>query len=227
MGVGLLSQRAEATPEEAEFDLIDHLATLTTAAMKLFRPFGRYISKINGCASPKSGNRLSINREILSTGDPKMTLQPDKKLAAVCGLFCPACTYYIGSTADSDRLKRLAERSGHTVEEIECHGCRSDKVTLYCDLQNGQCAAEGWTSAGSAPISCRPPGVPGRPASPLGIMGRPGADSKAGMNSGSPKWGSIMPVTARLNSAYDLACRNCGANPGTYVAGTRMRFCSS
>lgn len=52
------------------------------------------------------------------------TLQPDKSLAAVCGLFCPACTFYIGSTADPDRLKRLAERSQHPIiEEIECHGC--------------------------------------------------------------------------------------------------------
>ena len=54
------------------------------------------------------------------------TLQPNKNLAAVCGLFCPACTFYIGSTADPDRLKRLAERLQKTAEEIECHGCSPD-----------------------------------------------------------------------------------------------------
>ncbi len=36
----------------------------------------------------------------------------DKKLAAVCGLFCPACTIYIGTREDPDRLKASARRTG-------------------------------------------------------------------------------------------------------------------
>jgi len=57
---------------------------------------------------------------------------PDKRLAAVCGLFCPACTVFIGNREDPERLTRLAERLRHPVEELECNGCRSEKRSYYC-----------------------------------------------------------------------------------------------
>ena len=31
----------------------------------------------------------------------------DKKLAAVCGLYCEACSWFIATTEDPERLKRL------------------------------------------------------------------------------------------------------------------------
>ncbi|MDY7035557.1 MAG: hypothetical protein SV375_05260 [Thermodesulfobacteriota bacterium] len=34
----------------------------------------------------------------------------DKRLAVVCGLFCPSCTLYIETLEDPERLKRLAKR---------------------------------------------------------------------------------------------------------------------
>ena len=58
--------------------------------------------------------------------------QPDKRLAAVCGLFCPACTVYIATHEDSERLKLLAERMGQSVEATRCEGCRSEVRNSYC-----------------------------------------------------------------------------------------------
>jgi len=55
-----------------------------------------------------------------------MTVPVDKKLAAVCGLFCPACTVYLGTREDPARLKAIAHRLGRTFEELECHGCRTE-----------------------------------------------------------------------------------------------------
>ena len=40
----------------------------------------------------------------------------DKKLAAVCGLFCPACTVYIGTTEEPARLEVMAQRMQRPVE---------------------------------------------------------------------------------------------------------------
>ncbi|MFW9821800.1 MAG: DUF3795 domain-containing protein [Candidatus Thorarchaeota archaeon] len=57
----------------------------------------------------------------------------DKTHAAVCGLYCPACTVFIASQEDPGRLKFLAELSGITPEEMQCNGCRSDKRIPYCN----------------------------------------------------------------------------------------------
>jgi hypothetical protein len=51
---------------------------------------------------------------------------PDKRLAAVCGLFCPACTIYIATTEDPARLRGIAERKNLPLDEVSCQGCRSD-----------------------------------------------------------------------------------------------------
>ena len=58
---------------------------------------------------------------------------PDMKLAAVCGLFCPSCSVFIGSTEEPTRLQALSQRFGSQTEDMECHGCRSDKRGLYCN----------------------------------------------------------------------------------------------
>ncbi|MDY0095668.1 MAG: DUF3795 domain-containing protein, partial [Candidatus Vecturithrix sp.] len=52
---------------------------------------------------------------------------PDKRLAAVCGLFCPACSLYIATQEDPQRLTRLAERFQLSEEEMHCDGCRAEK----------------------------------------------------------------------------------------------------
>ena len=51
--------------------------------------------------------------------------KPEKRLAAVWGLFCPACDIFIGTHEDPERLKVIAGRIQYSVEQLECHGCRS------------------------------------------------------------------------------------------------------
>ena len=69
---------------------------------------------------------------------------PDIRLAAVCGLFCPACTFFIGTKEDPERLKMMAKCLQLPVEELECHGCRSEKLAFYCrkHCKMNKCAAE-------------------------------------------------------------------------------------
>ncbi len=152
-------------------------------------------------------------------------LQPDKSLTAVCGLFCPACTFYIGSTADPDRLKKLAERIQHPIEEIECHGCRSDKVTFYCrTCKMVHCAAEkGLDFCGQCadyPCADLQEFQAARPHR-LELWEAQARIQEAGYE----QWFAEMmeyyacPHCHTLNSAYDLTCWNCGTSPGsTYVA---------
>jgi len=57
----------------------------------------------------------------------------NKTQAAVCGLFCPACTVFIATQEDPARLKLIANQFGISEEEMKCNGCRSDKRIPYCD----------------------------------------------------------------------------------------------
>jgi len=61
------------------------------------------------------------------------TVKPDKRLTAVCGLFCPACSVYIGAKEDPERLNGMAERLQQPLEKVTCNGCRSDKRSFYCE----------------------------------------------------------------------------------------------
>jgi hypothetical protein len=70
-------------------------------------------------------------------------MNPDKKLAAVCGLYCGSCSVYIGTHEDEKRLQAFADRSNQTLEETRCNGCRSDKRTAYCNSCTfTKCAAD-------------------------------------------------------------------------------------
>jgi len=147
---------------------------------------------------------------------------PDKKLAAVCGLFCPSCTVFIGSMEDRSRLERLAERSKATVEQVECHGCRSEKRSLYCDTRckMTKCAAQ---KGIDFCVQCDE---------------YPCAELKAFQSQmphrielwqsqerikavGYEKWYAEMvrqyscPECRTINSAYDPECRTCGAAPSS------------
>lgn len=67
----------------------------------------------------------------------------DKKLAAVCGLYCEACSLFISTTDDPERLKWHAAQMHISEEESKCYGCRSDKRLPYCEkCKMISCAAE-------------------------------------------------------------------------------------
>ncbi len=67
----------------------------------------------------------------------------DKKFAAVCGLYCEACSWFISTTEDPARLKKLAEQQNWSVEDSKCYGCRSGMRLPYCEkCTMYTCAAE-------------------------------------------------------------------------------------
>jgi len=150
---------------------------------------------------------------------------PDKLLAAVCGLFCPACSVYIGTREDLQRLKGLAERLQCPVEDLRCHGCRSENRCYYCaGCKKTGCAAEkGVDFCGE----CKE-----YPCEELRLF-------QAEMphrielwkyqerikEVGYEKWYAEMiehyscPQCGAINSAYDIACRKCGTTPScTFVS---------
>ena len=59
--------------------------------------------------------------------------ESDKKYAAVCGLYCKACSWFISTNEDPERLNRLAAQRNWSVEESRCYGCRSGKRLPYCE----------------------------------------------------------------------------------------------
>ena len=62
----------------------------------------------------------------------KKDFHPDKMLTAVCGLFCPACTLFIGTAEDEpQRLEAVADVYHTTPDVWECHGCRSEKRSYF------------------------------------------------------------------------------------------------
>jgi hypothetical protein len=145
--------------------------------------------------------------------------KPDKCEAAVCGLFCPCCSIYIGTKEDPERLKVLAERFNVPVEEMECKGCRSDKKIGYChDCKMVKCAsAKGIDFCGAcADYPCEDLQqfqaiLPHR----IELWESQERIKEVGYE----KWYAeklahyACPQCGTINSAYDLACRKCGVSP--------------
>lgn len=59
--------------------------------------------------------------------------QPDIALAAVCGLYCPACSIYIAVKEDRQEfLERMAAGMNVKPGELKCEGCRSATKGVFC-----------------------------------------------------------------------------------------------
>ena len=144
----------------------------------------------------------------------------DKKLAAICGLFCPACSVFIGSKEDPARLNVIAQRVQHPVEELRCNGCRSEKRCFYCKSKciMAKCAAaKGVDFCGEcAEYPCGDlrafqAEMPHR----IELWKAQDRIKEAGWE----KWYAEMiehyscPTCRTLNSAYDISCRECGTTP--------------
>ena len=149
----------------------------------------------------------------------------DNKLAAVCGLYCKACSLYIATTEDPERLKTLATRLQLSEEAIKCYGCRSDKRGPYCEkCKTFACAAERRIDfcIECAKYPCDDlkqfqSAMPHR----LELW----ADLERIRSIGYKQWlkeireNYACPRCQIINSAYDLKCRKCGEEPScNYVA---------
>jgi predicted RNA-binding Zn-ribbon protein involved in translation (DUF1610 family) len=147
------------------------------------------------------------------------SVSPDKTLTAVCGLFCPACTFFIATAEDPNRLETLARRRGITAEEARCRGCRSDFRNPFCSTcKMSACAAEkGFDFC----VECEE-----YPCEELQTFQAAAAHRLELWSSqerirqvGWEMWyeeqtqNFCCPNCGTLNSAYDIKCRRCGAEP--------------
>jgi len=147
-----------------------------------------------------------------------------RQFAAVCGLFCPGCTLYIGSTEEPERLAGIAGRFGVPVEEARCFGCRSDVRSFYCqNCEIVKCADERGLEFCALCTD-----YPCRMLQEFQAQ-RPHRadlfdDGDRIREVGYEMWHEearkkyTCPKCSVINSAYDLACRKCGNEPGSPFA---------
>ena len=147
------------------------------------------------------------------------TKEVDKKLAAVCGLYCGACTAYIATTEDPVRLEKLATQFQLTEEAIRCYGCRSSKRGPYCQTcKMSACATERGidfcvecTDYPCDDLKQFQSGIPHR----IELWD----DLERIKTTGYDNWlkevreNYTCPECEIINSAYDQKCRVCGEEP--------------
>jgi hypothetical protein len=149
----------------------------------------------------------------------------DRKLAAVCGLYCEACSWFIATIEDPERLKRLAAQLHFSVQESKCHGCRSDKRLPYCEeCRMVACAAERGIDFCSQ-CEAYPCDDLKQFQSAMPHRIELWINLERIKSIGYTQWlkeirdNYACPRCQIINSAYDLKCRKCGEEPScSYVA---------
>jgi hypothetical protein len=144
----------------------------------------------------------------------------EKKLAAVCGLYCEACTLFIATTENPARLKRLAARFQLSEEAIKCYGCRSAKRGFYCEkCKMFACAAERGIDF-CVECEAYPCDDLKQFQSEMPHRIELWDDLERIKTVGYKQWlkeireNYACPRCKTINSAYDLKCRKCGGTPG-------------
>ncbi|MCE5282453.1 MAG: DUF3795 domain-containing protein [Deltaproteobacteria bacterium] len=149
----------------------------------------------------------------------------DKTIAAVCGLYCEACRYFISTMEDPERLKWLAAQANMTEDEARCYGCRSEKRIPFCaTCKMSSCAAErGIDFCGECTEYPCDELNAFQAARPHRIELWANLDRIRAV--GYRQWLKEIrghytcPQCRTLNSTYDLKCRKCGQEPSCeYVA---------
>jgi len=148
----------------------------------------------------------------------------DKKLAAVCGLYCEACSLYIATTEDPARLKAMASRFQMSEEEVKCYGCRAEKRGPYCRI----CKMSGCAAQKGIGFCVECDGYPCealkefQSAMPHRIELFKDLDRIR--TAGWENWLKEIRENyschkcRTINSAYDIKCRNCGEETGSDYA---------
>jgi hypothetical protein len=149
------------------------------------------------------------------------TPPPPSAIAAVCGLYCASCTFYIGSQEDPERLAALAARHGKRVEDVSCDGCRAERRGFYCQTCGfTSCArdrgVEFCSQCGDYPCA-ELIDFQSKYPHRIGLW----ASLETIRDCGWQAWEADMktlyacPACGTTNSAYDLVCRACGHSPGS------------
>ena len=150
-----------------------------------------------------------------------MNNMADKRLAAVCGLYCRACTLYIGTSEEPERLKKIGERLGLPVDEVMCHGCRAEQRSFYCRTCRIEACAVGkglefCGGCGEYPCELLKAFQAERPH-----RAELWQDQERIREIGWEKWLAekaghyACPTCETINSSYDTACRRCGHTPSS------------
>lgn len=144
---------------------------------------------------------------------------PDKALAAVCGLFCPSCSWYIATSEDPNRLARLAQRRGVAIDDARCHGCRSDKRLFYC----AHCKMSACATQKGIDFCAECPEYPCEELRSFQTAAPHRAELWSSQerirDAGWETWFAEQaaayrcPVCSTINSTYDVKCRSCGSSP--------------
>ena len=162
-------------------------------------------------------------------GDEKHCREPANEYAAVCGLYCEACSWFISTKDDMERLKRLADQQNWTVDESQCHGCRSGKRLPYCErCRMFACAAERGidfcSECGDYPcdeLKQFQSAMPHRIELWASLDRLKSVGYQQWLRETRDRY--TCPRCQAINSAYDLRCRRCGEEPSCgYVADHRQ-----
>jgi hypothetical protein len=157
--------------------------------------------------------------------------EPDLKLAAVCGLLCPACVIYLAERERPKMRAEMAQALNIDEDKVRCDGCRAEVRYAYCEgCHMYACAAE-------------------RSIEFCGECEEYPCEELRAFQAKYPHrlelWESLDRIRevgyeawyaemleryacsecGTLNSAYNLACRRCSAEPANeYVARHRAKI---
>jgi Protein of unknown function (DUF3795) len=147
-------------------------------------------------------------------------LKPYKKMAAVCGLFCPACSGFIGTIEDRERLLKRASLINRPVEDLECNGCRSEKLCYFC---KESCIMKKCAESKGIDFCSECTEYPCIALKEFQVKMPHRIDLFRSLDRikevGYEKWHEEMvkeyscPKCNTINSAYDIKCRKCQEEP--------------
>lgn len=157
-----------------------------------------------------------------------------KQFAAACGLFCPGCSLYIGTTEEPERRERIAAMFGVSFEEAQCLGCRSEVKGPYCKMCKLVVCADEKGLEFCAQCKDYPCGMLKEFQEAMPHRIDLFASGARIMEAGFEQWSQEATddyscgKCGAINSAYDLECRKCGKEPScAYVERNReaiLRF---
>ena len=154
----------------------------------------------------------------------------DKKLAAVCGLFCPACHVFIGTHEEPAKLELMSQHYQQPLEKMQCNGCRSTKRCFYCETvcTMAKCAEEMNVDfcGNCAEYPCKTlKEFQARAPHRIELWKSHARIKEAGWETWYVEMVELYscPECRTINSAYDLKCRKCGNEPSCVYVGKHKK----
>lgn len=151
----------------------------------------------------------------------KKDFSPDKHLAAVCGLFCPACIIFMAAQGNEGAIGKAVDIFNIAPEDLKCDGCRTSERFAYCETcRMWDCATEqGFEFCGQCEeYPCEELKIfQARYPHRIELWHNQARIGAAGYE----QWFIEMlehyacPDCETINSAYHLTCQSCERYPGS------------